>query len=196
MNETFIIAGLGNPGSKYDNTRHNVGFIVLDALAQGLGFTFGAEKWQAHARKVTLWGAQIVFLKPTTFMNLSGQAVSRYADFYKVPVDHILVIHDDLDMCSGRVKLVKGGGAGGHNGIRSLVQCLGGNDFFRLKIGIGRPGQSDTHPSMPVEKYVLASLSSDESKILKNRIHSIEQGLEYLISDGSAKAKNLLNSLK
>lgn len=129
-------------------------------------------------------------------MNLSGKAVARYVDFYKVEPDRVLVIHDDLDMNPGRVKLVAGGGAGGHNGIRSLVEWLGTGNFLRLKLGIGRPGKLGVHPEIPVEKYVLAPFSPDEKKLLDERMDSIEKGLEYLVCDGLSKAMNLLNSIK
>jgi PTH1 family peptidyl-tRNA hydrolase len=129
-------------------------------------------------------------------MNLSGKAVVKYADFYKVAPGRILIIHDDLDMSSGRVKLVAGGGAGGHNGIRSLVQWLGSGDFLRLKLGIGRPGKLNVHSGMPVEKYVLAPFLPDEKILIEQRMDNIEIGCEYLVRDGLAKAMNLLNSIK
>lgn len=197
MNENvFLVVGLGNPGREYAATRHNAGFMVVDELARRFGVSFDHEKWQAHSAQLVLWGVRMCLLKPDTFMNLSGKAVARYVDFYKVPPGQILVVHDDLDMDPGRVKLVAGGGAGGHNGIRSLVQCLGTKDFLRLKLGIGRPGTLNLCSDMPVEKYVLAPFSPDEKKILEQRIDSIEKGLEYLVRDGIARAMNLLNSIK
>lgn len=197
MNENmFLVVGLGNPGNEYAATRHNVGFMVVDELARRFGVSVDHGKWQAHSAQIVLWGSQICFLKPSTFMNLSGQAVAKYVDFYKMQPEQIVVIHDDLDMASGRVKLVAGGGAGGHNGIRSLIQCLGGKEFLRLKIGIGRPGKLNDYSGMPVEKYVLAPLAPDEKMLLEQRIDLIEKGLEYLVRDGIAKAMNLLNAIK
>jgi len=119
--ETFLIAGLGNPGAKYEKTRHNVGFQVIDAITRKEQLTLNLTKWEADYCRVSLWGARVFLIKPQTFMNLSGKSVARFADFFKISPDHILVIHDDIDMHPGRLKLVAGGGAGGHNGIRSLL---------------------------------------------------------------------------
>ncbi len=197
MNEDiFLVVGLGNPGSEYAATRHNAGFMVIDELARRFGVSVNHEKWQAHSVQLVLWGKKICLLKPDTFMNLSGKAVARYADFYKVSPGQILVVHDDLDMEPGRVKLVAGGGTGGHNGIRSLVQYLGTKDFPRLKLGIGRPGKLSLYSGLPVEKYVLAPFAPDEKILLEQRMDAIEKGLEYLVRDGMAKAMNLLNTLK
>jgi len=197
MNENmFLVVGLGNPGSEYAATRHNAGFMVVDELARRFGASIDHEKWQAYSVQLTLWGSRICLLKPATFMNLSGRAVARYVDFYKVRSEQILVVHDDLDMAPGRLKLVAGGGAGGHNGIRSLVECLGTRDFLRLKLGIGRPGRLSLYSGMPVEKYVLAPFSPDERILLEQRMDNIEKGLEYLVRDGIAKAMNLLNTIK
>ncbi|MFH2123303.1 MAG: aminoacyl-tRNA hydrolase [Pseudomonadota bacterium] len=197
MNENiFLVVGLGNPGGEYAATRHNAGFMVVDELVGRFGGAVDQEKWQAHFTQLVLWGSKIFFLKPDTFMNLSGKSVARYVDFYKIEPDRILVVHDDLDMPPGRVKLVAGGGTGGHNGIRSLVQYLGTKDFLRLKIGIGRPGKLNIYAEMPVEKYVLAPFSPDEKILLEKRVDVVEKGLEHLVCDGVAKAMNLLNTIK
>jgi PTH1 family peptidyl-tRNA hydrolase len=122
--------------------------------------------------------------------------VTRYVDFFKVPLTRIIVVHDDLDMKPGRLKLVSGGGTGGHNGIRSIVDHLGGNGFYRLKIGIGRPGSGDVHPDIPVDKYVLTSFQDDEMNVIQNRIKEILKGLELFFSDDVPGAMNFLNSCK
>jgi len=192
----LLVVGLGNPGSEYAFTRHNAGFMVVDELARRLGVAVDREKWQAYSGQSSLWGDKICFLKPDTYMNLSGKAVARYVDFYKALPQQILVVHDDLDMASGRVKMVAGGGAGGHNGIRSVVECLGTRDFLRLKLGIGRPGQGGVYAGIPVEKYVLSPFSSAEQHALEQSVGLIETGLEYLVRDGLAKAMNLLNTRK
>ncbi len=192
----YLIVGLGNPGECYERTRHNVGFIIVDELAARWNTALTSEKWQALSVRVTWAGCRICFVKPNTFMNLSGRAVALYADFYKVPPHHILVIHDDIDMPPGRLKLVIGGGAGGHNGIRSLMSSLGTRDFLRLKIGIGRPGKEEIHPDIPVEKFVLSLLPENESRVLTGRVTLIEQGIKFLLEDSPAKAMNLLNAAK
>jgi len=192
----YLVVGLGNPGQKYDDTRHNVGFIIVDELARRWGTELSLEKWQARSCRVSRWGSRLNLVKPMTFMNLSGRAVAEFVRFYKVEIENIVVIHDDLDMHPGRLKLVRGGGAGGHNGIRSMGQSLGSNNFYRLKVGIGRPGKGDVHPDFPVDKYVLSSMSSEELALVNERVDSIEAGLEFLVTEGPARAMSLLNSIK
>lgn len=192
----FILVGLGNKGSKYDNTRHNIGFLVIDELARRWGVQIEREKWNSLSSCVQLFGHKIFFLKPMTFMNLSGRGVAGFAQFYKIGTDHILAIHDDLDMPPGRIKLVRGGGAGGHKGIKSLVEHLGGQDFFRLKVGIGRPGQGDVHSGFPVEKYVLGTIDEHDLSVLDSRLNAIEDGVRLFFEDGPARAMSILNSLK
>jgi len=192
----YLIVGLGNPGVEYLNTRHNIGFIVVDELARRWGGDFSTGKWQAFFLRTSLNGRRFHLLKPTTYMNLSGKVVVRYADFYKIPIGNILVIHDDLDMAPGRLKLVNGGGAGGHNGVRSLIQFLASNDFPRLKIGIGRPGKGGIHPDMAVERFVLSPMPDDERRLLCDRMDVIEEGVRLFFDKGSALAMNLVNSAK
>jgi peptidyl-tRNA hydrolase, PTH1 family len=198
MNENiFLVVGLGNPGDEYVATRHNAGFMVVDELARRFGVSINQHRWQAYSTQLVLWGSKICLLKPDTYMNLSGKAVARYVDFYKVEPGKIIIIHDDLDMSPGRVKLVAGGGGtGGHNGIRSLVQWLGTSDFVRLKLGIGRPGKLNVHLGTPVDKYVLSPFLPDEKILLEHGMDSIEKGLEYLVRDGLAKAMNQINTTK
>ncbi|WP_419176532.1 aminoacyl-tRNA hydrolase [Desulfosediminicola sp.] len=192
----FLIVGLGNPGQKYADTRHNVGFVIIDELARRWGSELSLEKWNARSCRISRWGSRINLVKPMTFMNLSGKAVAEFVRFYKVPVENIVVIHDDLDMNPGRLKLVRGGGAGGHNGIRSMTESLGSNNFYRLKVGIGRPGKGDVHPDFPVDKYVLSSMSGEEVDLVNERVTSIEDGLQFLITEGPARAMSLINSIK
>ena len=192
----YLIAGLGNPGSQYQLTRHNVGFQVVDALARRWGGVNFAGKWLASTASFTVCGKKVHFVKPSTFMNLSGKAVVQYYRFFKIEPDHLLVIHDDLDMHPGRIKLVKGGGSGGHNGIKSLVDFLGVNDFYRLKIGIGRPGKGDVHPGIPVENYVLSNFSEDEAADIVARYPLLEEGVSLFLQDAPERAMGLLNSLK
>ena len=192
----FIIAGLGNHGSKYVGTRHNVGFMFVDYLAESYGLEFSPVKWQALAVRHGLWGKRVWLIKPQTYMNRSGISVAGVADYYNVEKHNILVVHDDLDMTVGRIKLVEGGGTGGHNGIKSIVQHLGTPDFFRLKIGIGRPGNSDAHPDMPVDKFVLSPFSKDEEKSIEDRLRDLEAGIRLLVQGDVPKAMSVLNCLK
>lgn len=192
----YLIVGLGNPGDNYKQTRHNVGFMVVDELARKWSAAWSSEKWQAISSRISLWGCRICLVKPTTYMNLSGKAVRSYAEYFKVSPECVLVIHDDIDMAPGRLKLVIGGGAGGHNGIRSIIQSLATADFLRLKIGIGRPGKGGVHSDIPVERFVLSPFAEDEKKLLDGRMDILEQGIQSLLEEGTGKAMNLINSVK
>ncbi|MBC8208474.1 MAG: aminoacyl-tRNA hydrolase [Desulfobulbaceae bacterium] len=192
----WIIAGLGNPGAKYEETRHNIGFMALDELARRHQAVIGGEKWQAYSTRLRLWGQNVSLVKPQTFMNLSGRSVARFADFFKVPPEQIVVIHDDLDLAPGRLKLTCGGGAGGHNGIRSMIECLGTPAFYRLKWGIGKPGQGEVDSRIDVQSYVLSRFTVDELHNFVDRIDVVEQGLKHLLADDRGRAMTLINSVK
>ena len=192
----FLVIGLGNPGEQYCSNRHNVGFLVVDELASRWNTLFSQEKWDASYVSLALDGKKVHLLKPLTYMNRSGRAVASFVRFFKMQPDQLLVIHDDLDMAPGRIKLVKGGGTGGHNGIRSLVDTLGTNDFYRLKVGIGRPGQGAVHSGFPVDKYVLSNFIEEELVVLQSRLDSLEDGIRTLLQGNPAKAMTRLNGLK
>ena len=194
--KTFIIAGLGNKGSKYERTRHNVGFLVVDELAKRWGGAVEKEKWNSLSSRVQIFDQTVFFLKPMTFMNLSGKGLVEFVQFYKIPPGQIVIVHDDLDMVPGRIKLVKGGGTGGHKGIKSLVQYLGAGDFYRLKVGIGRPGQGEIHRDFPIENYVLGALSEPDLQILDSRFDCIEEGVRFFLEQDPARAMSILNRLK
>jgi PTH1 family peptidyl-tRNA hydrolase len=191
-----VIVGLGNKGEEYEGTRHNIGFMVLDELAGRWRIEISRSKWHSLSGSGHLFGMNLLLLKPMTYMNLSGKGVVEYVRFFKIEPDQILVIQDDLDMAPGRIKMVRGGGAGGHKGILSLVQHLGTKDFFRLKIGIGRPGQGEVHRDFPVEKYVLGRFRAEEMRHLTARYDSLEQGISLFFEEGPVRAMSLLNSLK
>ena len=191
-----MIVGLGNPGPRYENTRHNAGFMVVDELARRWNCPLAVNKWRAFFGQ-TLWqGRQIVLLQPQTFMNLSGTAVREVLYFFKIPVANLLVIHDDLDMAPARLKLVCGGGAGGHKGIISIGQELADAEFYRLKIGIGRPGKNNVPTEMPVEHFVLAPFTAEERDILTARLDDIIAGIEDWSRGFPDKAMNRLNAIK
>lgn len=134
-----LIVGLGNPGAKYELTRHNAGFLLIDQLADANGISVTSTKFHGQYGRGRVMGEDAVLLKPETFMNLSGKSVIPALQFFKIPADQLIVLHDDLDMESGKVKAKFGGGHGGHNGIRDIMAQLGHGNFHRLKIGIGRP---------------------------------------------------------
>lgn len=192
----LLIVGLGNPGEQYQNNRHNVGFLLVDEMATRWNASVSKEKWNAQYTSLALAARKTYLLKPMTYMNISGKAVVQCYRFFKMEPTQLLVIHDDLDMAPGRIKLVKGGGAGGHNGIKSIVGTLGTKEFYRLKIGIGRPGQGEVHKEFPVEKYVLGDLCRGELEGLAARFDSIDKGLQIFAQEDPAKAMNLLNGLK
>ncbi len=169
MSAIRCVVGLGNPGPKYAETRHNVGFWLVDRLARRYGATLRAEnKFSGELARMRSEAGECWLLKPMTYMNNSGRAVSALARFYKIPLEQILVVHDELDLAPGVVRLKKGGGHGGHNGLRDIVSAMGGKDFYRARIGIGHPGHKDA-----VTDYVL-------SRPYKAEQAAIEQGLDEL----------------
>jgi len=186
----FLIAGLGNPGEKYENTRHNVGFIFLDYLAGLLGTPFSSSKWQANTAKAQLAGSQVLLVKPETFMNKSGFAVAGVAAYYKIPPEKIIVIHDDIDLHFAKLKVSVDRGSGGHNGIKSIIDHLASQNFIRIRVGIGRP-----ELAIPVDRYVLSKLSKDETDELRKKYSLIAEGLESIIEQDVQKAMNKLHGI-
>ena len=185
----YIIAGLGNPGSTYEHTRHNIGFLTLDALSEKIGCRFSSSKWNSDTAKTLYCGEQVVLVKPTTFMNLSGQCLAAVAKYYKVPMDHIVIVHDDLDLELGRIKICQNRGHGGHNGLKSIISHLGGKDFIRVKMGIGR----NPH-KIPVEKYVLSKFSKSDLDIVENQVKLAVESVELILENGVADAMQTIHS--
>lgn len=184
----LLIVGLGNPGRKYNQTRHNIGFMVLDYLAAEAGAVFKESKWDADFVKTNLWSRSLLFAKPTSYMNLSGRPVSQIASYYQIPPEQIVVIHDDLDLDVGRVKIVCGRGAGGHNGIKSIIEHLGTREFIRIRVGIGRPqGQ------IPPASFVLSKFENDELAEVRQVFADIEQGIKLIEKDSVSAAMNFVN---
>lgn len=182
---TRLVVGLGNPGPEYERTRHNAGFLVVDLLAENLGATYWKEECGARTAKVRLGDAELVLAKPQTFMNVSGKSVKRLAEAYGVPVPEVVVVHDDLDLPEGVVRAKKGGGHGGHNGLRSLHDAVG-DDYLRVRVGIGRPpGRMD-----PAD-YVLEPLKAEKWERLTDSVPAgaqcvvdvIERGIDAAMSE-------------
>ena len=184
----YLIVGLGNPGLQYVGTRHNVGFMLLDYFAQEMKVSFSESKWKALIVKTAVWNESVILLKPETFMNASGTAMAAVAQYYKLSTENIIVIHDDLDMPLGRIKIVSGGGDGGHKGVRSSIEHLGTKDFLRIKIGIGRPSLP-----IPPEKYVLARFGPDEQEVIHQRMAVVVEGIKILMQQGISAAMNAVN---
>ena len=185
-----IIIGLGNPTSKYENTRHNVGFKVLDELSNKTNSSFSMEnKFKAQIAKGILNGEQVLLVKPQTYMNLSGEAVALIMGYFKTQVSEIVIIYDDLSIDLGTLRFRANGSDGGHNGIKSIIQSLGGNkNFARLKVGIG-----PQPPYMPSEKFVLGEFSTQESPLLKEVITVSTNAIECFIKSGISEAQNKFN---
>ena len=188
-----LIVGLGNPGKEYASTRHNAGAIFVEALANQALQTLKPEgKFQGLYTKATISGQDIHLLIPTTFMNRSGQAVQAIAQFFKIQPEEILVAHDELDIPMGTMKLKKGGGHGGQNGLRDIITKLGGNkEFSRLRIGIGHPGHASK-----VTGHVLGKLGKKETEQIEAVINEAIRYLPEIISGDTAKAMNALHSFK
>jgi len=184
----FLIVGLGNPGREYRQNRHNTGFMAIDRLAERLGVSFSRLESRALVTKGEYQGSRIVLAKPQTYMNLSGQAVGPLLRFYKVPLDNLLVIYDDVDLPLGTLRIRPGGGAGGQKGMSSIIERLGTQDFPRLRVGIGRPpGRMDA------SAYVLQDFSKTELEILNNTLDRAAEAALVFVAEGIQAAMNSFN---
>lgn len=186
MNNIQLIVGLGNPGPQYEATRHNAGFWWVDQIADQLGARLTQEaKFFGQAAKARSGGADVWLLKPATFMNRSGQSVAALANFYKIPPEAILVVHDELDLPPGTAKIKKGGGNGGHNGLKDISAHLGTQEYWRLRLGIGHPGDRNA-----VVNYVLHTPSKDEMQLIEESMDASAVLLPMLV-DGQMEAAML-----
>ncbi|MBO7399338.1 MAG: aminoacyl-tRNA hydrolase [Clostridia bacterium] len=190
--ETFIVAGLGNPGPEYAMTRHNCGFRAIDILAEKLGVGFSKSKFQSKygEKKFEARGneVRVILMKPQTYMNNSGTAVSAAADFYKVPLSNIIVIYDDFDVSLGEVRVRPGGSPGSHNGMESVTSYLPGTDFPRIRIGIGKK-----MPNEDVIKFVLGNFSPEQEEIIGGSLKKAADAAYLIITEGVEKAMNKTN---
>lgn len=182
-----LIAGLGNPGPEYRETRHNAGFMVIDQLSSLADIPLVRKAFTGLCGEGRWHGERLFLLKPQTFMNLSGRSVAEALRFYKLPLESLIVIHDELDVPFGQVKIKEGGGHGGHNGLRSLLEELGSGDFVRVRVGIGRPSKGD-----PV-KYVLGNFGKDEVPLLPRLLDGVCDLLALLLREGAPKSMSLYN---
>jgi len=183
----LLVVGLGNPGREYERTRHNAGWLVLDELARRHGGSW-RSKFSGSLAEVRLGDAKLALLKPETYMNESGRSVGAAARFFKVPQEQVLVAHDDVDLESGRLQARSGGGLAGHNGLRSLGQHLGSQDFLRLRIGVGRPGRGDPRS---VADWVLSPFAPEEDA--DALVSRSADAVETIVSEGLEAAQQKFN---
>jgi len=183
----FIITGLGNPGREYENTRHNAGFLVVDALSRRLNININKKKFQSLAGEGEFYGEKVLLLKPQTYMNLSGTAVKEAVSFYKLPLSRLIVVYDDLDLPLGKIRLRLKGSSGGHRGMGSIIGNLGSEEIPRLKIGIGRPALGE------VKDYVLKPFSREEWEVLEPTLNLAVDALTLALKEGFSKAMNEFN---
>ena len=185
----WLLVGLGNPGSKYESTRHNMGWLALDSLMEKEKFALNKLRFKAWTGMLDYKGHKILVMKPQTYMNLSGESVGEAARFYKVPADHVLVISDDVSLPVGRLRIRKSGSAGGHNGIKNIIAHLGTQEFPRIKIGTGAPAGGGAE----MIDWVIGVPSQAERKILVESFENAVKAAEDIIENGCQKAMNDYN---
>jgi len=187
----WLVVGLGNPGRQYAGNRHNAGFMVVDELRRQVGAGMARQRLGAELAEGTLRGTKVVFCKPMEFMNASGFAVSRASAFWKIPPAQTVVVHDDMDIDYGRLKLAEAGGTGGHNGLKSIVAETGTEGFCRVRFGIGRPP-----PAWEGADWVLADFSQEERQALPNLLEEAASATRAIVEDGLVAAMNRFNRRK
>ena len=187
----YIIAGLGNPGGKYDNTRHNAGFRVMDILADRMSILVEEKKHKALCGRGVLEGQKVILLKPQTFMNLSGESIRAAADFYKVEPENVLVVYDDISLEPGQLRIRAKGSAGGHNGMKNIIAHLGTQEFPRVKVGIGEKPKG-----MDLADYVLSCFSKGEQELMDQAFKEAARAVAVILGQGIESAMNEFNAKK
>ena len=185
----WLIVGLGNPGAKYECTRHNIGFLALDTLSGIHRIPITRMKFKALVGQGTIAGKSVLLIKPQTFMNLSGDAVAEAAAFYQIPSERVLVLFDDVSMAPGKLRIRAKGSAGGHNGIKSMISRLGSDAFPRIKLGVGAP----PHPDYDLADWVLGTFSKEEQATLTPCIDRACAAVDAILTQGPANAANQFN---
>jgi len=190
-----IIVGLGNPGSHYRLNRHNIGFRCIDNIADKFSIPVKNRLCRSDAGQGSIDNCEVILIKPRTFVNLSGQAVACLLDKFHARPEDLLVIHDDLDLTTGRIRVRLGGGSGGHRGIKSIIDCIGSKDFNRVRIGISRPGNQGSRYADEEEivDYVLGNFPPEEADIIKTAVSSVAEVVECILKDGIEIAMNRFN---
>lgn len=186
----YIIAGLGNPGMEYDNTRHNAGFNVLDTLASQLGENINRLKFKGKTAEASINGKRCLLLKPTTYMNNSGESIVAAMEFYKIDISHVIVVCDDISLDTGKLRIRRKGSHGGHNGLRSICELTGSGDFPRIKIGVGKK----PHPDYDLAKWVLGKFGKEDSERMKESAENACECIRLMVQEKTDEAMNKFNS--
>ena len=187
---TWLAVFLGNPGPKYEWTRHNAGFITCDALAKKLGVSVNRAKFKALTAACTIGGESVLLMKPQTYMNSSGEAVAEAARFYKIPPEHILVVSDEMNLPVGRLRVRPKGSAGGHNGLKSIIACLGSDQFPRIRLGVGAP----PHPDYDVADWVLSVFRDQDAADMAAAADRAAEAVACYITEGPDRTMNRFNT--
>lgn len=187
----YLIAGLGNPTKEYDKTRHNVGFSVIDVLADRYRIDISEKKHKALCGRGVIEGQKVILLKPQTFMNLSGESIRAAADYYKIEPEEMIVIYDDISLDPGQLRIRLKGSAGGHNGIKNIIANLGTQDFPRIKVGVGAKP-----PRMDLADYVLSRFGAGEQKLMEEAFGEAAEAAVMMMTDGAERAMNHFNAKK
>lgn len=188
----YVIVGLGNPGKKYENTRHNVGFAVIDKLAKDCDIKVNKSKHSAKIGEGVIEGEKVVLAKPQTYMNLSGMSVRSLMDFYKIdPESELIIISDDIDLPTGNLRIRKSGSAGGHNGLKSIIANVGTQGFTRIRVGVGAKVEGED-----LADHVLGHFNKDDAKIIEIAAETAAEAIKTMLTDGVDKAMNKFNTKK
>ena len=185
----YLVAGLGNPGKEYDMTRHNIGFHTIDYIADKLGVKIKKLKYKAIYGECDINGEKVLLVKPQTYMNLSGESISEFVKFFKIPTENVIIISDDIALETGRIRIRKKGSAGGHNGLKNIIYMLNSENFNRIRIGVGAP----THPDYDLKDFVLGRFTKDEIPVLEESIIKSYKAVVEIIKRGADSAMNKFN---
>ena len=186
---SWLVVFLGNPGPKYSGTRHNAGFLTADAAEKRFGVSINRSRFKALTASCEINGEKVLFMKPQTYMNLSGEAVGQAAAFYHLPADHVLVISDEMSLPVGKIRIRPKGSAGGHNGLKSIISSLGTDEFPRIRLGVGAP----PHPDYDVKDWVLSVFRDQDAEAIAHAAEQAAEAIETYIKLGSEKAMNKYN---
>ncbi|WP_291632589.1 aminoacyl-tRNA hydrolase [Clostridium sp.] len=182
----YLVVGLGNPGDEYRHTRHNVGFDVIDLMADKYNVHVNRIKFKGVYGEVNITGEKVILLKPSTYMNLSGESVREAASFYKIPNENIIIIHDDISLDAGKLRIRSKGSAGGHNGLKSIIESLSSDIFVRIKIGVGQPERS-------LIPHVLGRFSKEDRVLVEKIFEATIKAAQTIIAEGCTEAMNQFN---